>query len=1537
MSAPEASPSLLPNPASGCTVLSREARDLLLGPWSGAAHDPDLSRDETLQERFEAAAHRHPQRPAVDEEGRVCTYAELEARANRLARLLQTRGVGRGSFVGLRLPRGLGAYTALLAILKAGAAYVPLDPEFPGARVRTVAQDCGMALLLSSSRLPLGEELPCPTLDLEALPDELASSSPEALPAQSGVEDLAYVIYTSGSTGTPKGVPVSHRSVCTLVRAEARLFGPQPEDRVFQGFSLAFDASVEELWLALASGACLVAGTPRFFQSGPDLGLRLTEAQVSIFSTVPTLLGMMEGALPTLRLLILGGEACPAELVKRWSRPGLSMVNTYGPTEATVISTWAELLPDRPVTIGRAVPKDRVYVLDAAGQLCAPGVAGELHLSGVGLSRGYLGRPELTAERFIPNPFMDGPYTERLYRTGDLVRFSPEGELEFLGRIDAQVKLRGFRIELGEIEAALMAEPAVQMAVVALCKDETLERLVAYVVPRGGAGDGAGTDEAALLRTLRLRLPAYMVPSEVVFLSALPTLPSGKVDRPRLPAPPPRVMAPGQDEEGATEREGCLRACWTRLFQGRQPGLDEDFFRDLGGHSLLAAGMVSELRRLPLFEGLAVPDVYAFPTARALAAEFDARAARVQAPSFLVPPAPPSPWRHRLCAVAQALSLYPLLGYFALQWLTPYLLYSWSQDHDFQRTTGLIWALGSLALLYPAMFLLSIAAKWLLLGRIRPGRHRIWGFYYWRWWLTHRLLAATPLDYLVETPWLALYLRLMGARIGSGVHLGSTSVSAFDLLEIGDSSSIGVDVRLAGYTLEGGWLLVGPIRIGRRCYVGSRCILGLDTELEDGAVLEDLSLLPTGGRIPAGHRWTGSPARPLPPSEADRLRAKIPTPHVSFPRRLLVAVAQGFGVLMVPVAFLAAIFPGLIFINELYSSSNGYFAYLVVAPIVALSFIVLLALEITAAKWLLLGRVRPGTYDLHGGFALRKWYVDRLMSMGLDLLAPLYATVYLPPWFRLLGAKMGAWAEVSTAGAGMPDLLDVGEDSFIADCVSFGPPRVDLGRMTLDRVKVGARAFVGNSALVPGGTVLGDSVLVGVLSLPPTAPEEAAREDGSWLGSPAIYLPRRQTSTAFGEEATFRPPRRLVLLRAFIEHYRVLLPATGFVVLTSLLLTALTEIETETSLGFAAATLPFLYLAAGLVSCLFVIAMKWLLMGVYRVGEHPLWCGFVWRTELVSGLHENLADAWLLRMLHGTPFVPMYFRLLGARIGRSACLESTWLTEYDLVRLGDDVCLNADCTVQTHLFEDRVMKQDRVDIGDGCAVGTDSVVLYGSRMETGSVLGDLSLLMKGESLPVGTRWEGSPARPSQLLVQPLPNLPPTGGPLTTPRAAETGPENVPATNALHNLGTDLQGRPRYVDDAGRTWSKSRSHADGFCFSAQSPQGRVGLDLEALRPSEPLLRASELLLPSERAWAEELPPAQHWRRHLALWVAKEAVLKALGQGFAFSLDQVELGPDRSGALVLRRLGGSEALARGWHLRVQEMTLEGRPYLLALAQV
>ncbi len=678
-----------------------------------------------------------------------------------------------------------------------------------------------------------------------------------------------------------------------------------------------------------------------------------------------------------------------------------------------------------------------------------------------------------------------------------------------------------------------------------------------------------------------------------------------------------------------------------------------------------------------------------------------------------------------------------------LGFLPPYLL-ARSALAPYANTMGfaLAAAAGVILLLNPAMFLLSIAAKWILLGRVREGTHPLWGSYHLRWWLATRIQAATPTGYLVGTPWMRTYLRLMGARVGSHAHFATDCIRGFDLVEVGGDTCIGVDARLEACAVEAGVLRLGPIRIGSRCCVGARAVLAPGTVMEDGSELGDLSMLPEGGRIPADRHWVGSPALPLPGPD----RAGLAPSRPARSRILAMAVAQGLAAFLVPLVFLCSILPGMMLLNELWVDVPGYFGYLWAVPLAAISYVVLLALIIVGVKRAVIGKVRPGTYDLTSSYHLRKWFVDQLMEVSLDLLGPLYATLYLNPWFRALGARIGRRAEISTAGAATPDLLDIGEETFIADAASLGTPRYDLGRVTLAPTRVGRRAFVGNSSAVPGGTSLGDLALVGVLSVPPLDPAEAARVDASWLGSPAIFLPRRHHAEGFSDETTFTPGRGLVALRLGIEFFRVTLPAMGFALLTCLMLTTLTLLEEACGLPAAIALFPLLYFLAGAAASLFTVAMKWLLIGRYRPCEKPLWCGFVWRTELVSSLHENLAASWLLNLCQGTALLPAYFRCLGARIGSGVHMDTIWLTEFDLVRIGDGACLGPDCTIQTHLFEDRVMKMSTVDLGAGCSVGTDAVVLYGTRMEPGSRLGDLSLLMKGETLPAGGSWHGSPAR-----------------------------------------------------------------------------------------------------------------------------------------------------------------------------------------------
>jgi non-ribosomal peptide synthetase-like protein len=299
--------------------------------------------------------------------------------------------------------------------------------------------------------------------------------------------------------------------------------------------------------------------------------------------------------------------------------------------------------------------------------------------------------------------------------------------------------------------------------------------------------------------------------------------------------------------------------------------------------------------------------------------------------------------------------------------------------------------------------------------------------------------------------------------------------------------------------------------------------------------------------------------------------------------------------------------------------------------------------------------------------------------------------------------------------------------------------------MTLAYTHVGRRSFVGNSALVPAGATLGESTLIGVLSTTPTSAPGAAASDTSWLGSPAIFLPQRQASRAFAPEQTFRPTRRLIAQRLAIEFVRVILPATVTVAIAALLIEAACAIRPHVSVAEWLILFPLLYSAGALAGALFAVAAKWVLMGRYRSDERPLWSTFVWRTELVTALHEHLADPLLVEWLTGTPFIAWFFRLLGCRVGKRVFMETTALTEFDLITIGDDAALNLDCTLQTHLFEDRVMKVSRVTIGAGCSVGAAAVVLYDAQMLPGSTLGDLSLLMKGETLPANTDWAGTPA------------------------------------------------------------------------------------------------------------------------------------------------------------------------------------------------
>jgi amino acid adenylation domain-containing protein len=598
-------------------MFTETERRQVLVDWNRTA--ADFPRDRCAHELIEEQTKRTPAAVAVKFGPERLTYAELNARANRLARHLRQQGVGPDTLVGLCLERSLDLIVGLLGILKAGGAYVPLDPNYPADRLAFLIEDSETNLILTrqSLRSRLGNG-PARLLCLDTAADAIARESADDVVLIATPENLAYVIYTSGSTGRPKGVLLEHRGLCNLVAAQIRELQIGPESRVLQFSSISFDASVSEIFTALTGGATLCLAEFEKLLPGPELLALLRGEEISVATLTPSVLhAISEADLPALKTVVSAGEACTPELAARWGR-GRRLINGYGPTEATVCASMKVIDPaDTTLTIGRPIANAEFYILDGQRQPVPVGVAGELHIGGIGLARGYHNRAELTAEKFIAHPFSTEPGA-RLYKTGDRARFLPSGDVEYLGRLDHQVKIRGFRVELGEIEQALDQHPGVEASVV-IAREDTPgdKRLVAYLTSRHGIIPPADVRES-----LRARLPEFMVPSAFVTLPSLPLSPSGKVDRKALPRPDFEAGADrGNFAAPGTPTEIALAEIWCAVLGLKQVGIHDNFF-DLGGHSLLAVRITNQINQA-LHSHLAIPELFQNPTIAKLAAILD--------------------------------------------------------------------------------------------------------------------------------------------------------------------------------------------------------------------------------------------------------------------------------------------------------------------------------------------------------------------------------------------------------------------------------------------------------------------------------------------------------------------------------------------------------------------------------------------------------------------------------------------------------------------------------------------------------------------------------------------------------------------------------------------------------------------------------------------------------------------------------------------------------------------------------------------------
>jgi len=575
----------------------------------------------------------------------------------------------------------------------------------------------------------------------------------------------------------------------------------------------------------------------------------------------------------------------------------------------------------------------------------------------------------------------------------------------------------------------------------------------------------------------------------------------------------------------------------------------------------------------------------------------------------------------------------------------------------------------------------------------------------------------------------------MGARVGRDCSIDTLMCSAWDLVSIGDETSIGADTQLLGYRVENGMLKLGRVDIGSRCFVGLHSALGLGVKMEDDSRLDDQSLLPDGEVIARGEGRRGSPAIAA--------TVVVPAPELSPRRRhpvlfgaAHIAIMYAMGFAMVPLAL------GMLALSGLLLWKLGWVwglvAQIVVVPVDILAY----CLYVVVLKRAILARAKPGIYSLESIFYLRKWAVDGLLSASRALMLPVYTTIYLPAWLRLLGAKIGARAELSTVWYLSPEMLNVEEESFFADGCILGGRRVFRGQVELGTNHVGRRSFVGNGALLPMGAGLGDKCLLGVLSAPPVEPK--ITPDGTeWLGCPAFALPNRQKVGDFQEAVTYRPTRKLYLQRAVIDGLRILIP--GYLSLVGFIATLAVTVGLYLQLGLwgALAALPIAGLGLSLLMIGVIVALKVAVMGRFQPVHQPLWSMYIWLNEMVNGAYESIMTPAIKPFL-GTPFIAPLLRLMGCKIGRHTFIESTLFSEWDLVEIGDYAALNTGSVIQTHLFEDRVMKSSYARVGDDCSVGNMAVVLYDTHMQQGASLAPLSLLMKGEVLSPFTRWHGIP-------------------------------------------------------------------------------------------------------------------------------------------------------------------------------------------------
>jgi non-ribosomal peptide synthetase-like protein len=1314
---------------------------------------------ERLNQLFEdrcdsLAAQGRADHLAVDAEDTTLTYVELDQQANRLARHLLASGARPGDRIALLFDQPSRAYIAMLAVLKIHAAYVPLDPGFPPDRLKYIVEDADASMVLSLSHLKdLLPEVAALTicLDHARAPIEAENPARLELPGAGGTSDeLAYIIYTSGSTGRPKGVAIEHASICNFVRVASALYGIESADRVYQGMTIAFDFSVEEIWVSWLAGATLVPKPAGSTLLGAELTEYLVEKGITALCCVPTLLATIDEDLPELRFLLVSGEACPRDLVARWHTPGRRFLNVYGPTEATVTATWAVLDPDSPVSLGVPLPTYSAVILEPGDSRALPlGETGEIGLAGVGLARGYVNRPDLTDKAFIPDflQISNNP-SGRIYRTGDLGRINKDGEIEYLGRIDTQVKIRGYRIELAEIESFLLQFPGIAQAVVNTFEPEPGQlELAAYYTVRHDAENPADHD---IYRMLRTRLPGYMVPAYYEQLTTIPMMPSGKADRKQLPRPSERVSlaSAGAYIAPSTPAEASLALQLRAVLGVERISTDAHFFNDLGANSLLMAHFCARVRRETDLMPPAMQDIYQNPTIRQLAGLLTAAqqgAAEQRQPlahsESGIPVPVPSTFQYITCGTLQ---LAIFLGYtMYAAWLLV-IGFEWASAG---RDVIEVWIrlVGFGAVTFVVLSVTPIMLKWVLVGRWKRGQIRIWSLGYVRYWAIKTLTQANPMVLFAGSPLYVLYLRLLGAKIGKGAVIFSRMVPVCtDLLTVGDGTVIHKNSFFLCARARSGVIETGPVTLGKNVLVSEKTTLDIGTSMGDNTQLGHASSLQTSQSIPEGEVWHGSPAAPT-----TACYRRVPDVNCSTRRRAIFSILQLVNrlVLVVPVGLLglSALLPSYLDTGHLNLTDPDFFIHVMAATLVLfiLGLIGGLVVVLTVPRLLNLFMKPDVVYPLYGiHFAIQR-LIARISNVKLykDVFGD---SSYIVNYLSALGYDLG---RVEQTGSNFgpevahetPFLNSVGTGTMVSDGLNLMNADFSSTSFRLSPVRIAGRNFLGNDLTFPIGARVGENCLLATKVMIPI--DGPMRRDVGLLGSPPFEIPRAVQRDAQFDELKIEEAKNLRLPaknRHNIISMVLFLGVRWFLLFVATLWGAV-AVTAHGFLGVLAVS--FSMLGFLVFRVLISVIVERSVMGFQRL--KPQYCSiydpYFWR-------HERLWKLLATPPFNGTPFKSWVWRLLGVKVGKRLYDAGVNIPEKTMVAIGDDCAFNEGTAIQCHSLEDGTFKSDHIVLGDRCSLGVESFVNYGVIMGSGSSLEADSLLMKGEDVPEETVLVGNPAR-----------------------------------------------------------------------------------------------------------------------------------------------------------------------------------------------